>query len=218
MKRTALILIALASSLHAATIKFALLGDPNQIYRGENVGPYSGTLGTQQAEDLYSVLCIDFLKTATWNTTYSGSVYGIADVVPGKTQAQLVEAAYLSSKLSILGGSSASTILYQGPISFAVWQIMDPVPGHVPVDPAAQAYVLEAQQALQSGSISAANFLNTRVFVPNNSSIQTFMTLTAQSSAGEVPEPGTIGMLAIGVALIGAGRAKRGMERGKKVA
>ena len=184
------------SPTYANTTSFGLLGDPNQNYTfaradtpvgsyiSDPVGPYPGWLGSNTPANLYGFFCIDYLKVATWNTSYSGAAYGVADVIPRKTEAQLVEAAYLSDKLYHLGGSSADTFLYQGPISFAIWQIMDPIAGHVPIDPAAQPYILEAQQAYNSHSVTAANYPNTRIFVPNNTSIQDFMTL----SPG-VPEP-----------------------------
>jgi hypothetical protein len=227
MKRALLICIVVAgvagaaSPLNAGTILFTLLGDPGQNYSffrsdspigatvREPVGPYSAYLGAHTPQNLYAVLCIDYLKAADWNTTYSGFVYDIADAIPGKTQAQVVQAAYLAGKLMSLGGSSASTSLYQGPISFAVWQIMDPLPGHVPVDAEAQAYVPEAQNALQSGSISAADFPHARIFVPNNSSIQTFLTASAQDYNAAVPEPATLAFVGIGVALIGIARLRK---------
>jgi hypothetical protein len=230
MKRISLICFTLVlfgmapPTLQAGTILFTLLGDPNQNYTfartdspsgatvTDPVGPYAGYLGPQTPEDLYRFLCIDYLKTANWNTTYSGFVYGVADLVPGKTQAQIVEAAYLTTKLMALGGSQASTSTYQGPISFAIWQIMDPTAGDVPRASAAQPYVQEAQTAYLSGSISPANFPNVLIFVPDNPSIQSFMTAIGPSvsldTAG-VPEPGTVALIVVGLALLGIGRIRR---------
>jgi hypothetical protein len=199
----------LAAPLPGGTISFRLLGDPGQNYTFtrsdpgnpqviyDPVAPYPGWLGTDASHTFYGFFCIDYLKTATWNTTYPGVDYGVQDPIPGKTEAQLVEAAYLSDKLFRLGGSSASTSLYQGPISFAVWQIMDPTTGHVPVDPAAQTNILEAEQAYTSGAITAADYPNTRIFVPDDPRIQDFMTL----SEG-VPETGTLSLLAGGLLLV----------------
>ena len=64
--------------------------------------------------DQYGFFCVDYLKTATWNTSHPGTQYGVGDPVPNHTAAQLVEAAYLSSKLYVLGGSSANLNRYQG--------------------------------------------------------------------------------------------------------
>jgi PEP-CTERM motif len=205
--------------LLANTTSFGLLGDPNQNFtfaRSDSpvgqlitdpVGPYPGWLGADVPGDLYGFFCIDYLKGANWGASYPGVVYGVGDAIPGKTEEQLVEAGYLSDKLYHLGGSSASTTLYQGPISFAIWQIMDPIPGDVPRDPAAQAFILEAQQAYTSHLVTAATFANTRIFVPNNTSIQDFMTLT-----GEVPEPGTLALFGCGLALI-VGKLRRSLRR-----
>lgn len=201
--------------LRATTILFGLLGDPGHNYtftRSDSPGgqvtdpiaPYPGWLGANVAGDQYGFFCIDYLKTANWNTSYTGTLYHVTDAIPGKTQAQLVEAAYLSSTLNSMGGLQADTNLYQGPISFAVWQIMDPTPGDVPVAPAAQAYVQQAQHLYQIGQITAALYPNTLIFIPDNPGIQDFMSMTAG-----VPEPRTVVFLLIGLGLIGVGRLKR---------
>ena len=89
---------------------------------------------------------------------------------------------------------------------------MDPTAGHVPVDPAAQVYILDAQQAYASNMATAANFPNTRIFVPDNTSIQEFMTL----SPG-VPEAGTLSLVVGGLLLVvGQGAdVAAGMKREK---
>ena len=205
----------LNAPLLGSTISFSLLGDPGQNYSfarsdspvgaiiADPVAPYPGWLGSNAPGNLYGFFCVDYLKGANWNTTYLGNDYGVQDSIPGKSEEQLVEAAYLSDKLYRLGGSSANTNLYQGPISFAVWQIMDPTPGHVPVDPAAQPFILEAQQAYASHMVTAANYPNTRIFVPYDTSIQDFMTVT-----GAVPEPGTVSLFVGGLALVVMGKAR----------
>jgi hypothetical protein len=123
-----------------------------------------------------------------------------------------LEAAYLANKLYGLGGSSANTQLYQGPISFAVWQIMDPTPGHVPIDPAAQQYVLEAKQQYALGNLKAQNFVNIQIFVPNNTSIQDFMTVTAGT-----PEPGSMLLFGGGILLIAMGKSSYVTGRVRKM-
>ena len=69
--------------------------------------------------------------------------------------------------------------------------------GHVPVDPAAQPYILLAQQAYSSGAATAAKYPYTLVFVPDNSSIQDFMTVTQA-----MPETGTLSLIAGGLLLL----------------
>jgi hypothetical protein len=207
----------------ASSINFTLAGDPYQTYSffrsdapigttiTEPVGPYPGYLGSQSPGDFYGFFCIDFLKTANWNTTYKGSEYDVGDAVPGKTTEQLLEAAYLANKLYWLGGRLASTAVYQGPISFAVWQIMDPVPGDVPRDPSAQQYVLEAQQAFEAGLLKPSDFPNTRIFVPDNGSIQGFMTVIDDS-----PEPATIILFGTGLLLIVVRKVRLRRGHGKR--
>jgi len=170
------------------------------------VAPYPGWIGSNTPGNQYGWFCIDYLKTATFGASYSGTEYHVPDDVPGKTTEQLVEAAYLSDKLYRLGGLSASTLLYQGPISFAIWQIMDPTPGHVPRDPAAQAYIAEAQNAYATGRATAAMYANTIVFVPDNHSIQDFLSL---SPSVDTPEAGTGALLGGGVVLMALGLIRR---------
>jgi hypothetical protein len=208
----------LSLPLSGTTISFGLLGDPHQNYtfaRADSpmgalitdpVAPYPGWIGADIPGDLYGLFCIDYVKGANWNTTYAGELYDVQTGVPGKTEEQLVEAAYLSDRLYRLGGSAANVTLYQGPISFAIWQIMDPTPGHVPVDPAAQPYIHDAQFAYQNHLISAANYPHTLIVVPNNTSIQDFMTLTP--GLPPVPEPGTMALFGGGVALLVLGRVR----------
>lgn len=74
--------------------------------------------------------------------------------------------------------------------------------------PAAQAYVQQAQHLYQIGQITAALYPDTLIFVPDNTGIQDFMSLTAG-----VPEPGTVVLFAIGLVLICVGRLKRGACR-----
>jgi hypothetical protein len=206
-------------ALLASSTTFGLLGDPSQNYMfaradsrvgamvSDPVGPYPGWLGSNALGNLYGFFCIDYGKTANWNASYQGQVYTVQDAIPGRTEQQLVEAAYLSDKLFWVGGSSASTNLYQGPISFAIWEIMDPTAGHVPVDPAAQVYLLDAQQAYASRMATAVDFPNTRIFVPDNPSIQEFMTL----SPG-VPEASTVSLVVGGLLLV-VGRARMSRRR-----
>jgi hypothetical protein len=48
----------------------------------------------------------------------------------------------------------------------AIWRIMDPAPGDVARDPAAQPYVSLAQNAYGSGQLAPTAFDNTKIFVP----------------------------------------------------
>jgi hypothetical protein len=212
-----LLLCVLPARLGATTVTFGLLGDPGHSYSfartdspsgqivTEPVAPYPGWIGSNAPGNQYGFFCIDYLKAANWNTSYVGTLYHVQDDIPGKTREQVVEAAYLSDRLYHLGGMGADMNLYQGPISFAIWQIMDPAPGHVQRNAAAQPYIQEAQYMYHTGRISASHYKNTLIFVPNNGSIQDFMSLAAAS----VPEPGTIVLFLAGFGLIGVGLVRR---------
>ena len=209
----------------ADTIKFSLAGAPVNYYAFfrmdtpvgqivvEPVGPYTGWIGSNNGKSTqYGFLSLDYTDSVRWNHDYPGSEYHVQDDVPGKTTEQLVEAAYLSAKLYADGGFYADTFKYQGPISFAIWQIMDPTPGHVPRDPAAQAYVLEAQNAYRSGQITAALFPQTLIFVPNNPNIQSFITLSPEFDPVAAPESNTLALFGGGLALVVLGRIRRGRK------
>ncbi|HWB86983.1 MAG TPA: PEP-CTERM sorting domain-containing protein [Bryobacteraceae bacterium] len=208
----------LSGILCANTVILGLHGDPNQNYTFTRTdtpvagseypntvvevpaGPYPVYIGSDIPADQYGVFCIDFLKTANFGASYPGTL------ISPSAQTEL-EAAYLASILAGYGGESANTNLYQGPISMAVWQIMDPTPGDVPRDPAAQPFVTLAQNAYASGSLLPADFPNTLIWVPNDPGIQRFLTVVPE--APEVPEPGSIGLMAGGVLLIALGCCRK---------
>jgi hypothetical protein len=212
-----LILCGMPVRLGAATIFFGLLGDPGHDYSfarsdspsgqivTEPVAPYQGWIGSNTPGNQFGFFSLQYMQNSNWNTKYPGDLYHVQDDIPGKTREQVVEAAYLSAKLYQLGGMNADLNLYQGPISFALWQIMDPAPGHVPRDPAAQQYVQEAQHMYQTGQISAVFYPNTLIFVSHNPNIADYMTV----SAAVIPEPGTVVLFLAGIGLIGVGLFRR---------
>jgi hypothetical protein len=223
--RLAAVLISCAGIAGASTISFGLGGDPNQYYTftpigapagvtaTEPVGPYQGWLGQNTAADSNLLFCIAFLKTANWGGTYSGTI--AAPSTP-----QQLQAAYLGAELVSLGGRQAS-LAEKGAISMAIWQITDPTSGHVPRDPAAQSYVSDALHAYNSGMLSATDFPNSLILVPDDRSIQEFLVAGAsnpdfsalQSEMYGVPEPGTIVLLLGGAGLIGINRLRRLTQR-----
>jgi len=227
--KLAVLMAALSAALLASTIQFGLLGDPDQSYTFTRTdtpvanseypyaqvtvpaGPYPGYLGANVPADQYLFFCLNFLKTATFGASYLGSL------TPPGTPQQL-EAAYLAAEMASVGGAKASLQSYKGPLSMAIWQIMDPTAGDVPRDPAAQPYVTAATEAYDRGILSPADFPNTWVFVPNDSKIQSFMTVApstppfqqlSQEEGGlGVPEPASILLIGGGLLLIGLGAAR----------
>lgn len=213
--------IGLAALASAGTITFGLDGDPGQNYTfvpigapngvtdTEPAGPYPGWLGQNIPADAGYFFCISFLKTATFGASYDGTI-----TTPSTLEE--LEAAFLGADLVSLGGQNAP-LAEKGAISMAIWQITDPTPGDVPRDPAAQPYVTAAQNAYATGNLSAADFPNTTIFVPDNTGIQTFMLAAAESLPGKsisgnelsaTPEPTGIVLIVTGLCLICLSRIK----------
>jgi hypothetical protein len=206
--RLAAVMIAFAALANADSILFGLAGDPGQNYTftpagaapgvtdTEPAGPYPGWLGEDVTADDNYFFCVTFTKTANWGASYAGTL------TTPTTQTEL-EAAYLGSVLVGLGDQNA-TLAEKGEISMAIWQITEP--GSVPIDPNAQTYVSQAENEYSSGALTSAEFANSKIFVPDNTGIQSFMIAAAETPT---PEPGSIGLILTGVALIAISRLRR---------
>jgi len=195
------------TSVRASNLTFGIGSDPHQNYTFTpvgssqsvtlDVGPYSAYIEENGVKTWGEYFCISYTKTANWNTVYSGQV------IDPSTQQQ-VEAAYLDSQLATMGGVNA-TLAAKGAISMAIWQIMGPG-GAIPIDPAAQTYVQQAQNLFSQGAITAAMFTSTDIFVPNQCNVQSFMLMT---TGAPTPEPGPIVLVLTGAVLLGIVRHKR---------
>ncbi len=196
----ALTVVIFIGSAQANTL--VLTGNPNQVYSGINVGPYPVTLDAAPA----LVFCLDDTKTANWGGSYAGTVH-----TPNTAAEE--EAAFLASYALYAGSPSSNgpTVSgVEGPISFAIWQIMGTL-GSTPVDPNAQKYVNMAQYAYTAGLISQ-DFLNSVfVFVPTDTTIQRFISAVTRPAmdVAATPEPGTIVLFGTGVMLVALSRLRR---------
>ncbi len=220
--RLATCLVTLAVLAHADTLKVGLAEDPGQLYSfapmnetagtidTETVGPYYGWAGwNTDIPDYGYFLSLNFQLSADPGKSYPGRE--IAPATPGQ-----LEAAYLAAQLAAFGFQNA-TLAQRGAISMAIWQVMDPAPGDVPLDPAAQLYVASAVGAFQGGLLTAAEFSDTVLFVPSDPHVPQFLfpgatDLQLNLSEGQpenVPEPGTLVLLAAGGGLIGLGGLRR---------
>src|SRR5208282_487932 len=126
---SAIWLVAFCTVLSASTVAtFTLGSNPNQVYMGTNVGPYPGTLtGTNITE----FFCLNLNKSSTFGDSYSGTF----SAPVGQAED---EAAFLAEYLLTKGAPSSNQTFvnqYEGPISFAIWQIMGTL-GTTPADPA----------------------------------------------------------------------------------
>jgi hypothetical protein len=88
----------------------------------------------------------------------------------------------------------------EGPISFAIWQIMGTL-GTTGPDPAAQQYIQTAQYAYSHNLIPRSYLDRVLIFNPDQNGIQRFITavpdsaMVSQTLSG-VSEPGTMALLA----------------------
>ena len=193
--------LALGNSLGATTIgTFTLGGDQNQVFRSENVGPYAGTL---TGSDAVNFFCLDFNLVSYFGGRYDGTV-----AVPATPQEE--EAAFLGAYAIYLGSPSSTPSevnLVEGPVSFAIWQIMGTM-GTTAPDPAAQPYIQTAQYAY-SHNLIPQSFLNRGlVFEPTDHSFQRFITAVPDNAMvsqtlSEVSEPGTMALLGGALTLVG---------------
>lgn len=180
----------------AKATTIVLTGNYDWTYRGIPVGPYQASLnGTRNL----LVYCMDLHIETGVNTTYNGSVS------TPDTQGE-EEAAFLASYSLYLGAASSDTKIVnavEGPIAMAIWQLMGTLGSTAP-DPAAQPYVLLAQNAYAQGLLTPAFLNKVSIWTPNvASSSQRFVTAVRDDSVikGVVPEPGTALYLGSGVLL-----------------
>lgn len=189
--------------LSASTIgTFTLGGDHNQVFRSENVGPYAGTL---TGSDAVNFFCLDFNLVSYFGGSYGGTI-----AVP--TTRQEEEAAFLGA-YAIYEGSPSSTAsevnLVEGPISFAIWQIMGTM-GTAAPDPAAQPYIQAAQYAYSHNLIPQSYLNSVLIFEPTDHSFQRFITAVPDNAMvsqtlSEVSEPGTMALLGGALMLLSLG-------------
>lgn len=236
-------LLVFGATLRASSTVTLTLGTYNGSspqYGGEYVGPYPGTLGS----DAGPIFCLDANQT-----NYFGQPYGGTEETLGEASQQDVEeAAFLASLMMYdaqqdgitltpsgsLGGlllnQTAGTLTgvsdfvnnVEGPISFAIWQIMGTLAGvneSSSVWTSAQPYVTLAGAAYStvlknsSDSVVAAFNSQVMVFIPN-SQTQRFVTANLDMALidevnAAVPEPGTVVLFGIGLLLIALGCTRR---------
>lgn len=162
-----LVLVALAGMFMvqgvaiASPIVFALGADPVQDYLGEDVGPYPGALTHSTATGFF---CLDENLASSFNTRYSGTV-----AAPNSWQEQ--EAAFLAAVAIHLEGQNGNHAA-DGPISFAIWQVMGT---NSQTDPAAAPYVQMAEFAYSHHMISATLLQQVEIFTPSEAGIQRFI-------------------------------------------
>jgi hypothetical protein len=174
-------------------------------------GPYPSTLsdGSYGSGVEVFVMCYDINIDAYVGDTYAGIM-----VLP--TTPAEIEAAYLQNELANDGGFYADVNTISGPISMAVWQLMDPssqVPTPFALDPAAAFYVSQAEDAYLSGTWTQADAANYAFWEPTPITMtQRFGFVYGQApQPGDItnPEPGSLVLMAAGFAVVLVLRRKR---------
>jgi hypothetical protein len=192
--------VAAGQALRASTIAtFTLGGDHNQVYNSENVAPYAGSL---TGSGIVNFFCLDFNLVSYFGATYTGTV------TKPQTQ-QEEEVAFLAADALYKGAPSSTpgeVNLVEGPISFAIWQIMGTMGAAAP-DPAAQKYVQTAQYAFTHNLIPQSYLDSVLIFTPDDHTAQRFITAVPNnamaSSSPEVAEPGTMALIGGALLLLG---------------
>lgn len=197
---------ALIGSTFPFPATFTLGTDHNQVFNSENVGPYYGTLNGSSAAGFF---CLDDTLTAYFGASYAGTAN-----VP--TTQQEEEAAFLASYALYLGSPSSNSGIVksvEGPISFAIWQIMGTL-GSTPPDPAAQPFIQTAEFAYYHNLISQAYLSKVLIFSPSDTNIQRFITAVPDGAevSSAVPEPESIALAAAGLG-VGLALARRRLRR-----
>jgi hypothetical protein len=217
-----LLALALVAQSHATTI-YLTMADSMSDYHSYTyydlgiaytlpTGPYPATLsgGSYGSGVGVFVMCYDINIDAYVKATYAGIM-----VLP-TTEAE-IEAAYLQKELADKGGFYGADVdTISGPISMAVWQLMDPssqVPTPFALDPAAAAYVSQAEDAYSGGTWTQADAAKYAFWMPTPiTATQRFGFVfgqAPQSSDISTPEPGSLVLMAAGFAVVLALRRKR---------
>jgi hypothetical protein len=236
-------LVTFSTPLSASSAISLTLGTYNGAspqYGGEYVGPYPGTLGS----DGGPVFCLDANLTDGFSDTYGGIEESLGEV----NQQDVEESAFLASLMMfdaqedgiILtpSGSGGSLLLNQtasgyttvsefvnnveGPISWAIWQLMGTLGGvseSTSVYNSAQPYVAQANAAYNkvlknsSDPVVAAFDSSVMVFLPTGDSAGTQRFITADLDVALIdeaaPEPGTMVLFGAGVVLMILGYTRR---------
>jgi hypothetical protein len=216
-----LLALALVAQSHATTINLTMADSMNDYHSYTYydlgiaytlpTGPYPATLsgGSYGSGVGVFVMCYDINIDAYVGATYAGIM-----VLP--TTVPEIEAAYLQKELADKGGFGADVDSISGPISMAVWQLMDPssqVPTPFALDPAAAFYVSQAEDAYTSGKWTQADAANYAFWEPTPiGTTQRFGFVFGQaplSSDITGPEPGSLVLMAAGFAVVLALRRKR---------
>jgi hypothetical protein len=240
-------LVAFSTTLSASSTVLTLGSSASGMYYGsEYVGPYPGSLNPDTTDPLIvasagPIFCLDANQTNYWGTSYDGTEETLGEV----SQQDVEEAAFLASLMMFdaqhdgidlsFSGSGGGLLLTQtagtptgvsdfvnnveGPISYAIWQLMGTLGGTAPNPTLTEQYMTQAGSAynkvLKNSSDPVVAAFNSQVMVffpPTGSGTQRFVTAKldlALIDEAAAPEPGTLVLFGTGVLLMALGCTRR---------
>jgi len=190
--------------------------DVNGIARTATTGAYMATLsgGGLSGTPTAYVFCNDFnIDTAIGSP--------IAGYMERPTSQIDLEEAYLMYKVAQSDpaghGYTADIQNTSGPVSMAIWLLQNPSSYNstpFPVDKTSAALIAEAQNAILTGSFTAASASSMYIWIPNDTSTSQrfgvmYISTSVSTSSLTTPEPSTMMMFGAGALLILAGSIKR---------
>jgi hypothetical protein len=144
---------------YQAITGYSYTGVDGKSYSQGAIGPYLATLnGDGYNNMVVEVMCYDMNIDVSLYGSYTGTVTSITTPVT-PDELNFMEATYLTNLLMDEGGRNADVNEYRGPISLAVWQIMNadtlnPL-SSFPADAAAQPFIADAIAAVGNGTDGA---------------------------------------------------------------
>lgn len=177
----------------------------------EPVSPYTATSTINSSTIASEFACEDINNPTDVGAFYSGT-FGYAETTADD------EVSWLADQLA--GTTPNNPSPDTGAISMAIWQLEFPSSndsegGPMPIDPAAQVWITDAENAVADGYKPDSVF-----FTPSDSDSQRFVEISLTSTPGTLqllaPEPGTLTL--IGTGLLGLAGIVRRTQRRKQLA
>jgi hypothetical protein len=195
--------------------------DTSGIAQNLPVAPYTSTTTVEGNTVSSYLICLDINNPTNVNTFYSGTFYTAETISEVSGQALLKTnsaVSWLADKLAGISPNDPANAANAGPISLAIWQLEFPTSTNSehqpdPIDPAAAAWIDEANGAVRAGYQPDSAFFIPDT-IPGTPDSQRFVAISETPEPGTLdllpaPEPGTLGLMGTGLlGLVGLLRRK----------